>query len=205
MPVAAVDVEAFEEAAKKIHDKLLTGEKLSPFDRGRFEILADRHPHNEVALQLRGMLRIAEGDEDGLHACFAKALMASKHPSVVHVNYAITLTYWGDHEEAAKQLALALKNPVEIIRTGCLPKCLWVSEMLDDEELTERLVRMAEQYGLPAGEAESSVLCNLLGRLPDNDPLLLAALDAMPEGWGSGDRIVKRVQRLVEEIEADHA
>ncbi len=177
MSLAAVDVEAFEEAARKINDKLLSDEPLSPFDRGRFQILADKHPSSDISLQLRGMLCLADGDAEGFHSFFAKALRATDFPCVVHVNYAITLTYWGDHEGATKQIALVLKTPDEIVRTGCFQKCLFLADMLDDEEAMDSLMRMAEQYGLPAREAQGSVLFNLMGQLADDDPLLLSILD----------------------------
>ena len=205
MPVPAVDMQEFEAAAKTILHKVLEGEHLSPFDKGRFEIQADKMPDRDFALQLRGLVCLGVGDETGFYDNFQKALLITQRPTDVRTNYAIALTYLGDYEEASAQIAEIMKDPVTMIRTGSYVKCLAISRLIMDDELQECLVAFAERYGIKNSAVGGEILTHLMGKLEDDDPLLLSYLDTSDYGQVPLEDSLPRIQHLVEEIEADNA
>ena len=106
MPAAAPKTNECRDACKHILDKFSYGDSLSPFEKSSFDILADNLKKSapEDSLQLKAMMALINGDEDGFNRLFTNALLAASNPTIVRSNYAIALAILGDHDRAIDEL-----------------------------------------------------------------------------------------------------
>ena len=205
MPVAVPKTSEYTDACKFILGKFSYGESLTPFENSSFIRLADslKKCTPEDSLQLRGMLALINGDEDGFNRFFANALLAAENPTIVRSNYAMALAFLGDYDRAISEIHTLLQQPVSIFQSGCYDICLTVCQIVQDHDLGEELINLAKRFNVEDPSAATEVMVHLAAQLEEDDPLLLAMLDSW-EVSPTSEKTLQRLESFMTEVEAEH-
>lgn len=205
MPVAAPKTNEYTNACKFILEKFSYGDSLTPFENSSFTLLADslKKSTPASALQLRGLLALINGDEDGFNRFFESALLATENPTIVRSNHAMALAFLGDYDRAIHEIRELLQHPVSIFQSGCYDVCLTVCNIVQDYDLAEELISIAKQFKVDDPSASTEVLAHLAAQLDEDDPLLLTMLDSWEVSSTSG-KVLQRLESFMTEIEAEH-
>ena len=205
MPVPAPKTAEYLDACKLILGKFADGETLTPFESSSFSLLADslKKSSPEESLQLKGMIALIQGDEDGFNKFFNSALLASSDQSIVRSNYALALATLGDYDSAGREIRILLQEPTAIFQDNAHSMCLKVCRMILDYDLADEILQLAKRFGIIDPSIAPEIWMHLATQLGEDDPLLFTMIDS-DEISPRSEKTLQRLESLMAEVGVEH-